>query len=402
MNPEKTGEIRQAIRGEGLDGWLFCNFRHRDRLADEILGVDPNITNSRLWLYAVPAVEGLGETSEALAILHAVEPGILDSALPGTRVFYRSREELLERLAPLGGKRWGCHFSPFITALSCLDAGTAALLREAGLVLVPAEGLIQRFKGLLDSAGIEAHERAARHLYEIVELAWAKVKQSFAAGAALYEGEIQRFMLEAFEQRGLVTDHPPIVAAGPNSANPHYDSGAMARNGAAGPAGARFAENDIIQFDLWAKESGGIYADISWVGVYGKAAPPGAEQAFGRLAQAREGAYRFIEDELAAGRRPPGAEVDRKARDILAGFGYAGAIRHRTGHGIDTEVHGSGVNMDSVEFPDYRPLLDGSCFSLEPGIYFTGFGMRTEINVYVRDGRPVISGKERQFALLLC
>jgi Xaa-Pro aminopeptidase len=165
-----------------------------------------------------------------------------------------------------------------------------------------------------------------------------------------------------------------------------------------------FKENDVIQFDLWARDPGpaGIYADISWVGVYAKSAPPAAETAFANLLQAREGAYQFIKEELEAGRRPEGADVDRRAREILTGFGYADAICHRTGHGIDTEVHGSGVNMDSVEFPDSRLLLDGSCFSLEPGIYFRDFGMRTEIDVYIKDGRPLISGKDRQFTLLHC
>jgi Xaa-Pro aminopeptidase len=94
--------------------------------------------------------------------------------------------------------------------------------------------------------------------------------------------------------------------------------------------------------------------------------------------------------------------VDQRARRILIDLGYEEALRHRTGHGIDTEVHGSGVNMDSVEFPDSRLLLDGSCFSLEPGVYFPGFGMRTEIDVYIRDGTPRISGRDRQFQLLDC
>jgi Xaa-Pro aminopeptidase len=55
-----------------------------------------------------------------------------------------------------------------------------------------------------------------------------------------------------------------------------------------------------------------------------------------------------------------------------------------------------------VEFPDSRPLLEGSCFSLEPGLYFTDFGLRTEIDVYITHEKPVISGKNRQFAILTC
>jgi len=386
MNPGKIREMQEAIRQESLDGWLFCNFHHRDRLADDILGINPASVNSRLWFYAVPA------DGEARGILHSIEKDALGT-LPGTFTYYSGREELLEALSPLVGKSWGCHFSQSITAISFLDAGTADLLRQAGLKLMSAGGLIQRFKGLIDSAGMESHERAAAHLYEVVELAWAKVRHCFETASPLNEKDIQRFMLEEFARRGLEPGHPPIVAAGINSGNPHYSV----------EDGAVFTQNDVIQFDLWAKEKpDGIYADISWVGVYAQSAPPQVQKAFSALLDAREGAVAFISEELEAGRRPAGADVDRKAREILKGLGYGGAIRHRTGHGIDTEVHGSGVNMDSVEFPDSRPLLDGSCFSVEPGIYFSDFGLRTEINVYIKNGQPVISGKDRQFTLLHC
>jgi Xaa-Pro aminopeptidase len=153
---------------------------------------------------------------------------------------------------------------------------------------------------------------------------------------------------------------------------------------------------------MWANKSGGVYADISWVGFYGASPPPEIEKAFADLVAAREEGCAFIRGELEAGRAVEGAAVDRRVREFLCGRGYAGALRHRTGHGIDTEVHGSGVNIDSVEFPDSRLLLEGSCFSLEPGIYFDGYGLRTEIDVYIKNGSPVISGHDRQFALLTC
>jgi Xaa-Pro aminopeptidase len=377
-----------AIRGEELDGWLFCNFRHRDRLADELLGIPEGAANSRLWIYAIPA-EG-----EPLGILHDIEQDSLGD-LPGKRLCYRNREGLLARLAPLAGKRWGAHISETLPVISWLDGGTAALLEGQGLVLVSAGGLVQRFRGLLDRAGMEAHEGAAAHLYEMAAMAWDRVRSARDGGRAPSEGEIRDLFLGEFERRGLVCDHPPIVAAGANSANPHYNF--------SGP-GAVFREGDIVQFDLWAKkrDPGGIYADIAWVGFYGAAVPARMAAVFQNLVAAREGAFHYIEGEMAAGRRIRGADVDRKTMEILSGLGCSGAIRHRTGHGIDREVHGSGVNMDSAEFPDSRFLLEGSCFSLEPGLYFDGFGMRTEIDVYIKDGGPVVSGGDRQFALLDC
>jgi Xaa-Pro aminopeptidase len=392
MDLRKLGEIQKAIREEKLDGWLFCNFRHRDKLSDEILSIQPGVSNSRLWVYAVPAGE---PGSGMLKIVSRVEEEILDG-LPGKKVPYTGRAELLSGLKALGGKRWGVHRSATLTAISWLDAGTADLLEEAGLILVSASGLVQRFKGLLDSEGIASHERAAAHLYETVSLAWEKVRQAYArketAASAVKEADIQAFFMSEFEKRKLITDHPPIIAAGANSGNPHYE----VRNS------AEFKNGDVIQFDIWAKEPGGINADISWIGFYGSEVPSGIEKRFNDLVSAREAGFAFISDELAAKRRPSGAAVDGVVRERLISLGYENAIRHRTGHGIDTEVHGSGVNIDAVEFPDDRLLLDGSCFSLEPGIYFSEYGLRTEIDVYIQNGKPVVSGGKRQFKLLTC
>jgi Xaa-Pro aminopeptidase len=390
MSPKELSGIQEAIRAENLDGWLFCNFRHRDKLSDAILRIDPGSTNSRYWIYAVPA------RGEAIGIIHQVEPNQLDG-LPGQKIFYMSREEFLAALRPLAEKRWGVHISPTLPAVSFLDAGIAAVFRSAGLILESAEGLVQRFKGLLDAEGIRSLERAAVILYDTVELAWDTAKKAYKDKRPLYEGELRRVLMGELEKRGLFADHPAITAAGANAGNPHYDF--------AETEGSRIREGDVVQFDLWGKEQtpGAIYADISWVGVYAPAPAPGVEKAFADLVEAREGACRFIETEFNAGRVPTGAMVDKAAREILIGGGYGAALKHRTGHGIDTECHGSGVNIDSVEFPDNRPLLEGSCFSLEPGIYFSDFGLRTEIDVYIQGNRPVISqGERRQFALLAC
>jgi Xaa-Pro aminopeptidase len=388
MLTEEFRNIQEAIRNEGLDGWLFCNFHHRDKLSDEILRLNPHSTNSRFWIYAVPA-EG-----EPFKLVHAVEEGALDT-LPGERRTYMGREELIAALRSLAKKRWGVHSSPALTAISYLDAGTAAMFEEAGLMLVSAAALIQRFKGLLGEEAVLSHEKAAVHLYEIVETAWERVRAAYFGKETLREGDLRALIMEEMTKRNLITDHPPIVAAGVNTGDPHYDfsgSGALIRKG------------DPIQFDLWAKDAGegAVYGDISWVGVFAAEAPPRVQRAFADLISVREGVYGFIERELREGRRPSGAMADREARNILLRLGYASAIRHRTGHGIDTECHGSGVNIDSVEFPDSRLLLDGSCFSLEPGIYFSDFGLRTEIDVYILRGKPVVSGKDRQFQLLSC
>jgi Xaa-Pro aminopeptidase len=63
-------------------------------------------------------------------------------------------------------------------------------------------------------------------------------------------------------------------------------------------------------------------------------------------------------------------------------------------------VHGYGVNLDSVEFPDERALTEGACFSVEPGLYLEELGMRTEIDCIIHGGELRITGTGRQFSLL--
>jgi len=85
---------------------------------------------------------------------------------------------------------------------------------------------------------------------------------------------------------------------------------------------------------------------------------------------------------------------------VLVARGFADSIRHRTGHSIGTRVHGYGVNLDSVEFPDERLLTEGACFSVEPGVYGDQQGLRSEIDCLIHDGRLHVSGTGRQTRLL--
>lgn len=381
-------QIQDAIRQERLDGWLFSNYKHRDSLSDDILSLPSGLSNSRPWMYAVPA------NGNPLRIVHVIESDHLDT-LPGEKTLYMSRNEFFDALRPMSGKRWGVHFSGDIPAISMMDAGTASSLEKAGLTLVSAAALIQRFKSLLDENAVLSHEKAAAGLYEIVEEVWKTVQSAYYDKKTLYEGSLRQAMLDGMEKRDFITNHPPIVGTGKNTGNPHYDFEGK---------GSLIQEGDLIQFDLWAKEKtpGAIYADISWMGFFGKKVPDDIENTFKHLISARDATFAFIQSELDAGRIPSGAMVDTCCRKTLIAYGYEKALKHRTGHGIDTECHGFGVNIDSVEFPDSRLLLDGSCFSLEPGLYFSEYGMRTEIDVYISQGKAVISGKEIQCSILTC
>ena len=74
---------------------------------------------------------------------------------------------------------------------------------------------------------------------------------------------------------------------------------------------------------------------------------------------------------------------------MLTGSGYGDRIVHRTGHSLGESVHGNGVHMDDYETHDDRRLLPGTGFTVEPGLYFESFGVRTEINVYRASARQL-------------
>src|SRR5437762_382643 len=92
---------------------------------------------------------------------------------------------------------------------------------------------------------------------------------------------LQQEMVRWFEQEGLVSDHAPDVAFGPNAGNPHYlplpDSSAV------------IDQDEVLLLDLWGKlpDAGAVFADITWVGF--TSAHPAAEaaSAFDAIARAR-------------------------------------------------------------------------------------------------------------------
>ena len=93
-----------------------------------------------------------------------------------------------------------------------------------------------------------------------------------------------------------------------------------------------------------------------------------------------------------AGQDVRGFEVDAAARKVLIDAGFADHILHRTGHSLGQEIHGNGVHMDDYETHDDRRLIPGTGFTVEPGLYFDAFGVRTEINVYRGEHEAIVTG----------
>jgi Xaa-Pro aminopeptidase len=245
----------------------------------------------------------------------------------------------------------------------------------------------------LDHIGRKTHGSAAKILYESVAVAWDRLSRELRDGRLVTEGDVQDWLSQSISSAGLISDAPPIVAAGQHTSDPHFSVSGR---------GASIVQGDIVQFDIWAKETsaGAVYADIAWVGVCAPSPAPIQQRIFEAVRDAREAVVSLLQFRVASGTTVSGADVDRVAREVLIDRGFEQGIKHRTGHSIGTRVHGYGVNLDSVEFPDERALTDGACFSVEPGIYLEELGMRTEIDCLIHNGVLSVSGTGRQLALL--
>ena len=63
--------------------------------------------------------------------------------------------------------------------------------------------------------------------------------------------------------------------------------------------------------------------------------------------------------------------------------------------------HGNGTHLDDYETHDDRRLMPGAGFTIEPGLYFETFGVRTEINVFLAEAQAVVSGPIQREILML-
>jgi Xaa-Pro aminopeptidase len=380
--------IQAALAADGLDAWLLYDFHGLNPIAGDVTGVNRRGGHlaTRRWYYLIPA------SGEPRALVHAIERGALDH-LPGTISRYAGRDELESGLRQVlsGMRRVAMEYSPqcAIPYLARVDAGTVELIRQFGVDVVSSGDLVQRFAAVWDDEAIDTHKRASEKLYRIKDRAFAAVSERIAAGTPTTEYDIQQLMTGWFRDEGLVSDSPPIVAAAGNAGNPHY----MPTN-----ADHRVIRpGEIVLLDLWGKldREGAVFADITWVGYTGARPPERYAQAFATVAAARDAAVSLVQRAAAGG---PGREalrgwqVDRAASTVLRGAGYGDHVLHRTGHSLGESVHGNGVNMDDYETHDDRRLLPGTGFTIEPGLYFDDFGIRSEINMLVREHDAVVTG----------
>jgi Xaa-Pro aminopeptidase len=374
--------VQAALGADGLDGWLLYDFRGVNSIAAELTAVNHQSGHlaTRRWYYLIPA------NGEPRGLVHAIERNSL-AHLPGTTERYAGRNELDAGLRKLlhGLRRVAMEYSPHcaIPYVSRVDAGTIELVRAVGVEVVSSGDLIQRFASTWDRAAIATHEEASEKVYRIKDRAFDAIARRTHDAVPTTEYDIQQLMAGWFRDEGLISDSDPNVSAEENAGNPHY----LPTASACRPIRA----DELVLLDLWGKldQPGAVFADITWMGYTGRQVPGRYAEAFAAVAAARDAAIALVQRAASGGQELRGWQVDRAASSVLRSAGFGDRILHRTGHSLGETVHGNGVNMDDYETHDDRRLLVGTGFTIEPGVYFDDFGVRSEINMIVgpRDAR---------------
>ena len=171
----------------------------------------------------------------------------------------------------------------------------------------------------------------------------------------------------------------PIVASGPNSANPH-----------AVPTDRPLEKGDLLIID-WGARVDGYISDLTRTFAISELSPD-----WTRLGE-------IVEQANVAGRASarPGVsagEVDRVTRAVIDDASYGQFFIHRTGHGIGLEAHEEPYIRDGNPLP----LEEGMSFTIEPGIYLPGKGgIRIEDNLVINaEGAETLSSLERSIRVL--
>jgi Xaa-Pro dipeptidase len=392
LNQKTLPQIQAAIAEMGLDGWLLFDFHGLNPVATGMIGLE-GLLSRRIFVL-------IGREGAPMAITHAIEQGPWKH-WPGdwgkqTYSSWRTLEEQLGKLVK--GKKVAMEYSPgdAVPYLDRVPAGVLEMVKAAGAKVVTSGELVSRFYAAWTTAHIDAHRRAASAIAQIAKDAMNVAGKRAKGGAPMAEHDIAKWIMDRFAEQRLVADHGPIVAAGANAANPHYHPSASSPR--------LINKGDILLIDLFARAESepSVWADQTWMASLGQPSER-ALKVWTTIRDARDAAIALIQDRVRKGAEVSGGEADDTCRAVIEKAGFGKYFTHRTGHSIDQrDLHGSGPHIDNLETREERKLIPGVAFSIEPGIYISGeIGMRTEVNMYLADGKAIVTPEPCQRDLII-
>lgn len=250
-----------------------------------------------------------------------------------------------------------------------LRSNNATNDKLVGIELVPVTGIVEKLREVKEPGEVDRIKRAA----EIADIAYNKVADSLEAG--MTEKQVAWEVEKTLRENGSeAIPFEIIVASGPNAALPH-----------ARPTERVLQDGDTVVIDMGATYLG-YASDLSRTVCIGT--PDDTfRKVYSTVLDAQHTAMSIIREGTT------GHEADSAARTVITKAGYGEAFGHALGHGVGLAEHelprlGQGVN---------EKLTAGMVFTVEPGIYLTGWGgVRIEDMVMLVDGKAESVTKARK------
>ncbi|HEY41919.1 MAG TPA: aminopeptidase P family protein [Dehalococcoidia bacterium] len=226
------------------------------------------------------------------------------------------------------------------------------------LELAPVEGLVEKLRAVKEPGEIEFITRAS----EITDKAFEQVTDTLKVG--MTEREVAWMLESRLRELGSQTiAFDVIFASGLNAAMPH-----------AKPSERRIQPGEPIVIDMGARFEG-YCSDLTRTICLGK--PDDTfKQVYNTVLKAQSAAISGIREGMS------GHDADALARAVIEEAGHGQAFGHSLGHGVGLAEH-----EEPRLGPNSEDLLNANMvFSIEPGIYLTGWGGVRIEDLAVMDG----------------
>lgn len=272
--------------------------------------------------------------------------------------------------AELNGKKLGVEPRRMrFLELSYLNTG------KLKINLVSGAECLEEIRIYKDNTEIEAMQTAVKIAQDAIRAVIPLIKPGITERELAAELTIQLLRHGSDSQLPFT----PIVASGPNSANPH-----------AFPSDRGLQWGDMLIID-WGASVGGYYSDLTRTFSLGE-----IDNEMSTIGQVVKDANQAAREIAAPG--IAAQEIDRAARQVIKTAGYDQYFIHRTGHGLGLESHEPPYIRDG----NPRLLEPGMTFTIEPGIYIPGRGgVRIEDDVVMtKKGLHSFSDLPREVQLL--
>jgi Xaa-Pro aminopeptidase len=232
--------------------------------------------------------------------------------------------------------------------------------KKVRTAMVPVDGLVESVRAVKEPGEIDLMKKAAAITDRAYESVLPLVKPGMTENQVAWE--LERAMREKGSQ---ALPFEIIVASGPRAALPH-----------ARPTERVIEDGDPVVIDMGAKYEG-YASDLSRTLCVGT--PDDTfRKVYNTVLKAQQAAANMIS------KGTTGKAADYTARQIIRKAGYGEAFGHSLGHGVGLAAH---------ELPRLGPnsedaLTEGMVFTIEPGIYLSGWGgVRIEDTVVMENGK---------------